>query len=324
MANPLVEQDALPRWAERLPPEQLWRAADLKGTKWRRAVPAEVQEELLSEASKQPNLLHEPGALLGCPLPSALKAWALELRTERLDGAGFVVLECPKASPLRAPHRRLLYAALGLALGTPIQRYGLLYEVQDQGGSYTEQAIPVSQTAAATGLHTDSSAWDCVPDFVGLLCERPSPFGGESVLVNAVAAHEWLREQRAESLVRLYSPYLRDLITPGVDKDLPRRRRNRFPIFADVQGKRPFLLRYMRYWIEKGHERLGEALPPAALAAFDNLDRALGRAEFQLRFRLEAGDMLWIDNRRLAHGREAYGSSPADGRLLWRMWLSRS
>jgi gamma-butyrobetaine dioxygenase len=56
-------------------------------------------------------------------------------------------------------------------------------------------------------------------------------------------------------------------------------------------------------------------LPPDELSAFYRarrlLDRMLKSAEFEVRFRLDDGDLVMFDNRRLLHGRT--GFDPGEG-----------
>jgi len=56
-------------------------------------------------------------------------------------------------------------------------------------------------------------------------------------------------------------------------------------------------------------------LPPAQLAAYYRARRAfdqlLRSPQFEIRFLLDAGDLLMMDNRRLLHGRT--GFDPAEG-----------
>ena len=61
-------------------------------------------------------------------------------------------------------------------------------------------------------------------------------------------------------------------------------------------------------WIEKGHARTGIPLSEEATTAF----------------RLEAGDALFLENRRPLHGRDASDAVPKGGRLRWRMWLDET
>jgi len=285
-----------------------------------RALPGSVREEILRLADFEPALLQAPERLLErrwtCP---AVKSFADSILA-RLNGSqGFDVVRCDR---LPQPHRRLAYAMLGLSLGEPILRYGLLYAVADRGQSHLESRIPVSMTRASTGMHTDSSARDCVPGLVGLYCERASLEGGTSRIADAEAACAWLGEHEPEVIGILERPYLRDVVTPGLDRGPDALLRNRFPVVARTQ--RGFLVRYMRFWIEKGHERAGIPLSEEATMAFDRLDAVLARPEFSTAFRLEAGDALFLDNCRRLHGRDAYAAVPEGGRLLWRMWLDET
>ncbi|MEM6672322.1 MAG: TauD/TfdA family dioxygenase [Planctomycetota bacterium] len=281
-----------------------------------RPLPADVALEITRLAEAHPGAVEDVDRILELrPELPATRALAQSVRVSIEKGAGFDVVS---AAGLPGELHRLAYAAIGMFVGEPILRYGLLYAVADRGESYLEKQIPVSMTRANTGMHTDSSARDCVPGVVALLCERPSLSGGTSRIADARAACDWLAENEPEALRLLEQPYLRDVVTPGMGKDLETLKKNRFPI---VSRGDDFQLRYMRYWVEKGHERAGEPLAPEVLEAMDALDRALARPEFGASFRLEGGDMLFVDNRRLVHGRDAYDAVPDGGRLLWRMWL---
>jgi hypothetical protein len=79
--------------------------------------------------------------------------------------------------------------------------------------------------------------------------------------------------------------------------------------------------RYMRYWLERGQQRAGAPVGPDVLAALDRLDELLAAPDNVERFRLAAGDMLFVNNRTLAHDRTAFVDDPANPRLLWRMWV---
>ncbi len=213
---------------------------------------------------------------------------------------------------------RLVYLKLGLALGPTVDTYGRLYDVKDTGVSYKDKPIPVSQTKESTGMHTDSSGKNVRPGVIGLACVRQAPKGGGSRVVSAAQAHEVLRAKHPRLLERLYGSFVRDVVTPGSDRDLARVAANRFPIFS-YEGR--IAMRYMRYWIEKGHARVGEALARADLEAFDALDAALEDPEHVLAFRMGPGDMLFVDNTTTAHDRDAYEDDPAAPRLMLRLWL---
>jgi alpha-ketoglutarate-dependent taurine dioxygenase len=77
----------------------------------------------------------------------------------------------------------------------------------------------------------------------------------------------------------------------------------------------------MRYWIEVGQDKAGQALDDRELRALDLLDEVLARPEHVVRFRLEQGDVLWVNNRVMAHNRTGYEDSPGNVRQLQRMWI---
>lgn len=82
-------------------------------------------------------------------------------------------------------------------------------------------------------------------------------------------------------------------------------------------------MRYMRYWIEKGHERSGIALTRDQIRALDALDEVLESPAHTLRFKMNKGDMLFIDNTRVAHDRDAYVDDGNTARRLLRLWIDR-
>lgn len=167
-------------------------------------------------------------------------------------------------------------------------------------------------------MHTDSSQRRVHPQIVGLACIRPAPVGGGSRLSSASFAHEKLKAEAPELLTALYHPYIRDLVTPGSADERMALIDNSFPIF---QYDQRLFFRYMRYWIERGHHKVGLRLSPLSIDAFDALDEILNSPENQLQFTMKSGDFLFIDNTLIAHDRDAYQDDPAHKRLMVRLWL---
>jgi len=85
------------------------------------------------------------------------------------------------------------------------------------------------------------------------------------------------------------------------------------------------ILRYLRYWIEVGHEKVGQPLTGKQRSALDTLDEALKRPELQVNFSLEPGQMYFINNRWILHNRTAFVDYPEleERRHLVRLWLQR-
>lgn len=215
----------------------------------------------------------------------------------------------------------LAYLALGCRLGRPLENYGRLYDVQDQGGSYLDEPIPVSQTRHTTSFHTDSARRETLPLYVGLLCLQDA-VGGDSQLASASIVHEEMRREEPELLARLYRDYVRDIVTPGTERTDAALLANRFPVFQERAGGDALTLRYMRYWIEKGAERAGLELRAEDVEAMNLLDALLADSSLHAQLHLRPGDALFIDNRDVAHNRTPYEDLPGKSRHLLRMWLA--
>lgn len=281
-----------------------------------RPLPESAVRALVDFAAAHPSVLRSPAELMASPVALDPFLPTVEwIRGALSTGEGFAAVG---TGSLGLAYARLAFGVLGVMLAPPIDRYGFHYAVADTGESYEEKAIPISKTRASTGLHTDSSARDCVPGIVALQCERPSIDGGVSLIADAHAACRWIAVNRPEIDQVLRRSFSRKIVTPGLDKGLGSLRRNRFPI---VRWEPRFEFRYMRYWIVEGQKELGRPLDEHELEALDVLDEVLLRPEYQASFRLKPGDMLFVNNTHLAHGRTAYRDVPAGGRLLWRMWL---
>lgn len=299
-----------------------WSAVDLKrrGT-WRCELPVAVRDELLMFVASQPRAAEESFEWQPDLWPSLIR-FGDKVKQHLLTGDGVLCLQGLGLLGLEAEHLRCFYVAFGCALGQPMLQYGRLYPVMDRGASYKTQSVPVSMTNSETCFHTDSSAVDVVPDFVGLLCEQPSEDGGDSLVSNALRVHEILQCESPELLESLRRAKYRDVVTPGKEKTHENLLRNYFPIFADSDREGGLLFRYMRYWIEVGHQKSGVPLDAREIEAMDRLDALLQDEDNVVRFRLERGDILWVNNRLFAHNRTAYQDTPGNVRQLQRMWIS--
>jgi alpha-ketoglutarate-dependent taurine dioxygenase len=291
-----------------------WRPADLEKQRgWRKEIEWAALVELMNVVRETLPLPIESlhGGLLQSERVDLL---VQEIRTELYAGSGVVWLQ--GLTGLSENLLRRAYTFLSMKIGTPIDTYGRLYDVKDTGQSYLDKAIPVSQTRAETTFHTDSSNVHVEPAAVSLLCVRPALSGGSSLVSSAITAHQDLSEN---TLRLLYRDYVRNIVTPGLSSaDVFK---NRFPVFrwSEQEG---LVMRYMRYWMEKGHERIGWPLSDAEMQALDLLDATL--IQNQVRFDLRAGDMVWVNNRTVTHNRTAFEDDPVNPRLLVRMWLSKN
>ena len=141
------------------------------------------------------------------------------------------------------------------------------------------------------GPHTDHFR----ADFIAWECHASAPSGGATFVVDPapVIAALGADDRQALSTARMIE----------------------HRIFADDPDARPVLHSpdrlYFTYW-------LAEGLTAAQRSAARRFRDALERAPRRLSRKLEPGDLLVVDNRRLLHGREAF----AGPRHLTRIWIT--
>ena len=188
--------------------------------------------------------------------------------------------------------------------------------------------------------HSDSSDALCHPYVVGLQCITPAQpgHGGELMVTNAANAYAALTTTAtAAELISLQKPLVSELITSGLGAHSPPPKQstqpevvssNRMPVLApgaadpaSASGQPPFIVRYMRLWLERGSQDANEPLDARTLAALDKWDAAL-EASPRIRMSLQPGQIVFVNNKTLLHNRKAFstpeGTPP---RHMVRVWL---
>jgi alpha-ketoglutarate-dependent taurine dioxygenase len=301
-----------------------WRAADAGSeVLWHFPIPARITKPLLSLAR---TLASEPVPLVETGLTDSDRlamsgdlgpvADALE------NGRGFAIVQSPVQEPLSLEVQLALYWTVGQLLGEPVAQNvaGVrLYDVRDTGQSL-RQGARFSVTNYESTFHTDASFEDGVVDYVGLLCVQTAKSGGLSQLVSGYSA--------ASELALAYPAALEVLAQPfHVDRRGGVRLGEAPTVLRPVLARHgnEILFRYLRTWIEAGHDKAGVPLTGEQFRAIDALDNTLQRAELRVEFMLRPGDMLFVNNRWILHNRTAFEdhSDPALRRHYVRLWLRR-
>jgi alpha-ketoglutarate-dependent taurine dioxygenase len=237
-------------------------------------------------------------------------------------GRGFVILQGLSPQRYSPAEQQVIYWLVGQMLGGPFAqdvRGTLLYDVCDTGQDVRNGAR-FSVTNAETGFHTDGSFDETVPDYVGLLCVRAAKSGGQNQLVSVHSLHNELRAKHPDVLSVLYRQFHVDRrggLRPGDSPTV------QFPILR--WDGHELTCRFLRHWIEAGHEKAGQPLTTAQKNALDVLDQVLGDPEFGVELELSPGDMFFINNRWLLHNRSAFEDYPEHDqrRHYVRLWLQR-
>jgi alpha-ketoglutarate-dependent taurine dioxygenase len=238
------------------------------------------------------------------------------------EGRGFVIIDRLPLKDLSQREAVALYWLYGQLLGEPFAQNvqgTLLYDVRDTGQDVASGAR-FSVTSYESSFHTDNSFGDSILDYVGLLCLKTARSGGVSQNVSGLAAVNLLRREHPDVLETLSQPLHVDRRGGFQEGESPTVLR---PIVAWDGNE--LILRYLRYWIEAGHEKIGQPLTAAQRRALDTLDEVLKRPELQVNFSLEPGQMYFINNRWILHNRTAFEdySDLEQRRHLVRLWLQQ-
>lgn len=245
------------------------------------------------------------------PLSEVLRSELAQHADALENGRGFVVLRGLPIERYSDEEINAIYYGIGLHLGRPVRQnprgdlLGLVMNVGDK----TQKTTRVYETNSYLPYHSDPS------DVVGLLCVRKAKEGGLSSLISVAAIYnEILRTQPA--LLGLYYRqwYCAHLCETGTEPGLT-------PIFSYHQGK--LSCRYMRQYMELGHEMKGLPLSPVEVEALDVFDDVLHRPELRLDMMLEPGDMQFANNYVVLHSRNGFEDfdAPEQRRKLLRLWV---
>ena len=277
---------------------------------------ANAAEETMRTMRNRPQTIQER-RLADYPLRDVVHE-LMPLKSMLEEFPGFAVVRgLPDGSPQELT---AMYWLLGQMLGHPVEQNvqgTILYDVRDTGQD-VRYGARFSVTNAESSFHTDNSFGINLVDYIGLLCLNPSKSGGVNQVVSAYAAHHVLLEQHPDVLPVLYEPFHVDRrggVAVGESKTI------QFPIMA--WDGRELTIRYLRYWIEVGHEKAGLPLSDRQRESLDTLDRVLNLPELRAEFALEARDILLVNNRWILHNRTAFEDfeQPEKKRHLVRLWV---
>lgn len=187
-------------------------------------------------------------------------------------------------------------AALAARIGRPMSTiFGTTWDLASDVAHHDDTAY--TQTFLAP--HTDGTYMDHAPRLQVFCCTERDGTGGESVIVDAFALAEALRDEQPADFDVLSTVHVPGhYIEPGVEL-----RASRPAIRLDPAGR-------LAQVSMNNYDRSPMLLAPDEMESFY---RAYGRLhdlandrDRWLSVRLEAGDVLVNDNWRVLHGREAY------------------
>ena len=225
------------------------------------------------------------------------------------NGYGFIVIRGLNAEHYREDQLANLYYILSLYLGDPVTQNarGDLIGYVENIGDLNNKMTRVYETNAYLPYHADLS------DVVGLLSLRKAKHGGLSSLVSSASVYNYILTHYPHYLAYYYHPAWYDHLGE-VEPSLS-------PIFSYFDGK--LACRYLRYYIELGHQRKNVPLSRVQQDALNIFDQVSQIPELRLDMMLEPGDMQFCNNYCVMHSRSAFEDFEelAKRRKLLRVWL---
>lgn len=251
-------------------------------------------------------------------------AWLIEFLgpvRAALASMGVALIRGFPVEALGAVRAARLYRAIGELLGRPLtqnSRCEFLSPVFNEGVRFGYGDAPSSQgrgyrSQAQLNHHSDPT------DVVGLLCVRKAPAGGLSSIVSAATIWNVMLAECPHHLEVLEAGFAYDRKGEEGEGEAPVT--EPIPVFAQRADRLD--CRYARSYVIGAAGRLNRPLSVAQLAALDAFDAIATRPGIAAQMAFEPGDIQWLDNLAVLHGRTAFEDhpDPAQGRLLYRLWL---
>jgi Taurine catabolism dioxygenase TauD, TfdA family len=303
-----------------LEPAAEWRSADVaQAEDWTLRLSAQDHAELDAALATAKAKSTDPLELEREDFPLGELAAKLEGVVDvLLDGRGFARIAALDTERYGDDDLTLLYWGIGLHLGEPWaqNKYGhVLGDVTDQGKTIDDPTVRGNELGGiALDYHTDGS------DLVGLLCLRTARTGGLSCVANAVTIHNQLVRESPELAAALYEPLPYD--TRGEQAEGA-------PAFYSVpgfteHGGRLFVRFIPQYILASQRHPDAPRLSPTTREAIARVSALANDPDYNVYMDLQPGEMQFINNYHVLHGRTAYVDDVAHGykRHLKRLWLA--
>ena len=253
------------------------------------------------------------------PLP-ALQPRLARIEGELINGRGFVRLRGIDRSAYSQAEMETMYWGIGTHLGLPWQQnqHGhVLGDVTDQNKALDDPTARGNEIGgAALPFHCDGS------DLVGLMCLENGIDGGLSAVANVVRIHNTLVAERPDLAAALYDEMPNDFRGEEPKGSKPY---YMVPVFTEWDDR--LFVRCIPPFI-KSSQRHPEAprLTDLQREALDAVVRMADDPANHVLMALQPGDIQFINNYHVMHGRTAYDDDRVGGKVrhLKRLWLETS
>jgi hypothetical protein len=296
-----------------------WASAELQDESlWTELLSADEQEELDAALRHAHSVSRDVLDIEREDFPIGKLAEHLAaIEDELIHGRGFVRVRGIDRGRYDADEMEMLYWGIGTHLGMPWaqNKHGhVLGDVTDYGRSVDDpNARGYELGGIALPFHCDGS------DLVGLLCLENGLSGGLSQVANSVSIHNRMVRETPELAEALYQPQPYDF-----RGEQPEGQQGWYslPVFSECDG-RLFVRCIPPYiWASQRHHD-APRITPEARKGIERLVELADDPANHVAMELRPGDMQFINNYHVMHGRTAYEDDRESGRVrhLKRLWL---
>ncbi|MFN9846867.1 MAG: TauD/TfdA family dioxygenase [Alphaproteobacteria bacterium] len=296
-----------------------WAAAQVSDpAKWTETLSAAEVEELTAAVAHAQAASDNFLAIgeVDFPLPTLgprLKA----IEKELIDGRGFVRIRGLPRDRWTNDQMSLAYWGIGAHLGKPWPQNAkghVLGDVTDHGKAPNDPTSRGNEVGlVGLDFHCDGS------DLVGLMCLQTGVSGGLSAVCNSVALHNRLVRERPDLAAELYKPQpfdYRGEQAPGKPGWYL------MPVFTR-HGDRLFIRLIRPYILASQRHVDAPRLTDKAREALTWMQDMAEGGAYSVMMDFQPGDMQFINNYHVLHGRTSYEDDRAAGKIrhLKRLWL---
>jgi alpha-ketoglutarate-dependent taurine dioxygenase len=304
----------------RIESEAAWKASDLATRTWNAPVDASTLAELDRIAAW---VDEHPDVEIQSLTPDQFDCPAVTRTMKGVQGtlsagSGFAVLS---GLPFDKWNERTASAISWLlchCVAAPVMQKWTgtrMYEVRDTGVQLGH-GVRRSLTNLKQDLHTDGPWLPTTSDYMALACVRQAASGGMSRISSLVAAHNWLYRTAPGLLERLYEGFWWDRQAEHGAGDRPA---SFLPIYS-WDGTR-LRVRYYDDYIRNGQRLMDQPLDAPGSESLAAMREFVEAPENCFEFTLGPGQIFFLNNHLIAHGRTAFEDTSSSERLLLRLWL---
>ena len=294
---------------DRLAGPGVWARKEVSDHAWRMRIPpaalAEI-EELVRTLRAHPM---ETVALDPRDYPlDACRRFMTGVRGVLDHGVGFAVLDrLPTETYAKAELKRV-YWLLSAMIARPVAQSfdgRLLYDVLDTGARI-DTRVRGDLTRQELSWHTDYG-FNQPPPYIGLLVLRAATQGGDSSVASMLATHNALHDRHPSLLRRLYEPFCWNRQGEHAEGEVPV---HRYPVFES--DGRQVRARFIKWLLYKGYDLAGEPFDQPGQEAIETMFDIMSESDRHVSFSLEAGQIQYVNNFRIAHCRTEYEDATDD------------